>query len=158
MPVSVGPTDWLWLAEKFKRPLLARRNGPQGARYTDTTGGFPASWQVIAGTTIDVPRPRARSSVSYLSSARSFLFWFPIPLERGFLFLRFPILPNRFPIPLEGFPIYGFPISLEPPRMVSYLRYGVSYYSRAGFLFLRFPISHSFLFYAGRQYLYYRYT
>ena len=89
-----------------------------------------------------------------LSSARSFLFWFPIPLERGFLFLRFPILPNRFPIPLEGFPIYGFPISLEPPRMVSYLRYGVSYYSRAGFLFLRFPISHSFLFYAGRQYLY----
>lgn len=38
-----GPTDWLWLAEKFKRPLLARRNGPQGARYTDTTGGFPAS-------------------------------------------------------------------------------------------------------------------
>ena len=119
----------------------------------------PALWgQVIAGTTIDVPRPRARSSVSYLSSARSFLFWFPIPLERGFLFLRFPILPNRFPIPLEGFPIYGFPISLEPPRMVSYLRYGVSYYSRAGFLFLRFPISHSFLFYAGRQYLYYRYT
>ena len=112
------------------------------------------SGQVIAGTTIDVPRPRARSSVSYLSSARSFLFWFPIPLERGFLFLRFPILPNRFPIPLEGFPIYGFPISLEPPRMVSYLRYGVSYYSRAGFLFLRFPISHSFLFYAGRQYLY----
>ena len=33
----------LWLVEKFKRPLLARRNGPQGARYTDTTGGFPAS-------------------------------------------------------------------------------------------------------------------
>jgi len=43
LTVSVGPTDWLWLAEKFKRSLLARRNGPQGARCTDKTGGFPAS-------------------------------------------------------------------------------------------------------------------
>ena len=28
LTVSVGLTDWLWLAGKFKRPLLSRRNGP----------------------------------------------------------------------------------------------------------------------------------
>ena len=35
--------------------------------------------QVIARTTIDVPRT--------LGAFLGFLFWFPIPLERGFLFV-----------------------------------------------------------------------
>ena len=43
LTVSVGLTDCLWLAGKFKRPLLASRNGPQGARCTYKTLGFPTS-------------------------------------------------------------------------------------------------------------------
>jgi len=58
--------------------------------------------QVIARTTIDVPRTLARSSVSYFG----FLFWFPILVSYSSR-ARFPIRPKRFPIPLEWFPIYG---------------------------------------------------
>ena len=79
--------------------------------------------QVIARTTIDVPRT--------LGAFLGFLFWFPIPLERGFLssqevsyFLRmvsylwgFLFLISLEPV-LKWFPIYG--VSYFPRAVVSY--------------------------------------